>query len=190
MAPASELGRRYVSALSGQSLLRLRTPVPDSEDSRSLLGGRRTRPLDENEVVSVANTFYGLDRGVEATYDDSRPTGFRVDDSEGSPVGKITYGPDIYPGPGVADPNSALSMKAAVAHELSHYHRWRDTTELPIGRYRDLDEALTSLDALLRYRMELSAFEVEQLARDAILRLQRLRAVLFAADDAGESGAS
>lgn len=59
-------------------------------------------------------------------------------------------------------------MKAAAAHELSHYHRWRDTTELPVGY---LDEALTSLDAALRYSRALSSHEVQQLIRDPIKRI-------------------
>ena len=74
-------------------------------------------------------------------------------------------------------------MPAAAAHELSHFYRWRDKTELPAGAYRDLDEALTSLDAMLRYDRELTRHEVLQLGRDAIHRLQRLRAQLLDGDD-------
>ncbi len=87
---------------------------------------------------------------------------------DGSAYGVIVFGPDIFPGTGVLDPNSELSMKAAAAHELSHYHRWRDTTELPVGH---LDEALTSLDAALRYARELSMHEIQQLIRDAVKRI-------------------
>jgi hypothetical protein len=64
----------------------------------------------------------------------------------------------------VVDPNSALSMKAAVAHEISHFHRWRDQTELPLGVHRHLDEAMTSLDAALRFAAQLSAHDIQQLS--------------------------
>jgi hypothetical protein len=152
--------------------------VADTE-FRSLLGGRRTQPLSDSEIRTVVNTFLGLDHTVPVQHDPSRSTGFRIVEEEGEVVGRVYFSADIYPGPSVADPNAALSMQAAVAHEMSHYHRWRDNTELPHGKHRDLDEALTSLDALLRFSKSLSSFEVEQLARDAMLRLQRLRSVLF-----------
>ena len=83
-----------------------------------------------------------------------------------------SVGPDIYPGASVLDPNSALSMKAAVAHEISHFHRWKDRTELDRGVHRDLDEGLTSLDAALRFAGQLSPHEIQQLIRDAMQRLQ------------------
>jgi hypothetical protein len=54
-------------------------------------------------------------------------------DDDGNPYGVVIFGPDIYPGTSLLDPNSELSMKAAVAHELSHFHRWRDATELTVG---------------------------------------------------------
>ena len=86
-------------------------------------------------------------------------------------VGVVYFGSDIYPGVGVADSNSALSMKAAVAHEISHFHRWQDKTELPLDTYRHLDEAMTSLDAALRFPKDLSDHDVHQLIRDALQRL-------------------
>ncbi len=106
-----------------------------------------------------------------------------MEEIDGAQVGVISFSSDIYPGPSVADPNSALSMTAAAAHELSHYHRWRDNTELPSGELTDLDEAQTSLDALLRFGKLLTPFELDQLARDAFLRLQRLRIALSAEAD-------
>lgn len=148
------------------------------EPGGSLLGGRRTQPLTDGEIRTVINTFLGLDRHVPAQHDPDRPTAFRVDEEEGQEVGRIYFSADIYPGPSVADPNSALSMQAAVAHEISHFHRWKDNTQLPYARYRDLDEAHASLDALLRFARELTNYELEQLARDAVVRLQRLAAVL------------
>ncbi|OWY60114.1 hypothetical protein B7486_70935, partial [cyanobacterium TDX16] len=98
------------------------------------------------------------------------------EDEEGEKVGKIYYGADVYPGADVADPNSALSMKAAVAHEISHFHRWQDATQIVPEEFKHLDEALTSLDAALRFPKELSQHEVSQLIRDAIHRLQQLKA--------------
>lgn len=148
------------------------------EEGSSLLGGRRTQPLSDHEVRSVTNTFLGLDRLVPTQHRPGSPTGFSDTDENGEQVGRVYFSSDIYPGPSVADPNAALSMQAAVAHELSHYHRWRDNTQLPYDRYHDLDEALTSLDALMRFREHLSPHEIEQLARDAVVRLQRLAAVL------------
>jgi hypothetical protein len=153
--------------------------MPEQND-RSLLAGRRVEPLTDPEIRTVANTFLGLDNTVPTQHDPGSFTGFRADIEDGELVGRVYFSSDIYPGPSVADPNAALSMQAAVAHEISHYHRWHDNTELPLGKYRDLDEALTSLDALLRFgRSSLSPHEIEQLARDAVLRLQRLRSVLF-----------
>jgi hypothetical protein len=141
----------------------------------SLLPGRSAVPLDEQRVSSVVATFRGLQADVppedqcDSRHEISVNTHFRPEEGDdGVLYGMIIFGPDIFPGTGVLDPNSELSMKAAAAHELSHYHRWRDTTELPIGH---LDEALTSLDAALRYNRQLSAFEVQQLIRDAMKRI-------------------
>lgn len=156
---------------------------PEVEEVPSLLGGRRTRPLVENEVRTVVNTFYGLSRDVDVRYDPTRPTGFRLIDEDGEEKPVITFSADIFPGPNIVNPNSALSMRAAVAHELSHYQRWIDNLELPWGHYPDLDEALTSLDALMRYgRDQLTPHEMEQLAADATHRLQLHRSQLPDAD--------
>jgi hypothetical protein len=158
--------------------------VTEEEPQRSLLGGRRTRPLTEAEIRNVVNTFLSFDRTVPTEHDEGRPTSFRLVPDEENPesevrVGRVFFSADVYPGPSVADPNSELSMPAAVAHELCHYYRWLNNTELPHDEYRDLDEAQTSLEALLRFGRDLSRHEVEQLARDAVVRLQRLRAVLL-----------
>ena len=147
----------------------------------SLIGGRSNAPLEEARVKSVTATFVGLDPEVPFQLDPAGRTRFVVEDEEDGPIGKVYFGPDVYPGPGVADPNSALSMKAAVAHEISHFHRWRDATELPLGEHTHLDEALTSLDAALRFSKNLSGHEMEQLVRDAVHRLQLFRAELLAA---------
>jgi hypothetical protein len=145
----------------------------------SLFGGRSNAPLDDGKVRSVATTFVGLDQEVPFQLDPEGRTRFVVELGDDGEIGKVYFGPDVFPGTGVADPNSALSMKAAVAHEISHFHRWRDATELPLGQHTNLDEALTSLDAALRFSRELSNHEVGQLIRDAVQRLQLLRSELF-----------
>jgi hypothetical protein len=65
-------------------------------------------------------------------------------------------------------------MRAAAAHESSHFHRWRDKTELDGGHLSDIDEALTSLDAIRRYYGTLNDTEIQQLVSDAMQRLQIL----------------
>lgn len=149
--------------------------VTDASRVSSLLAGRSTAPLDERRVTSVVATFRGLQIDVppedqcDFRHESTAATHFEPQVGEdGSAYGMVIFGPDIYPGTGALDPNSELSMKAAAAHELSHYHRWRDTTELPIGH---LDEALTSLDAALRYSRQLSGHETQQLIRDAMKRI-------------------
>jgi hypothetical protein len=138
----------------------------------SLPAGRSADALDDVAKRSVVNTFLGLGGDVSFVYDPVGTTRFVVEEEDGEVIGRIYFGRDIYPGSGVLDPNSALSMKAAVAHEISHFNRWRDHTEYPLEVHRHLDEALTSLDAALRFAKELSRHEVEQLIRDAIHRLQ------------------
>jgi hypothetical protein len=64
---------------------------------------------------------------------------------------KLFFGVDLYPGQGIADPNSSLSLEGAAAHELTHWHRWNDKTELTHEDLYEIDEALTSLGAALRY---------------------------------------
>jgi hypothetical protein len=63
-------------------------------------------------------------------------------------------------------------MQAAAAHEICHFHRWYNKTELEGERFADVDEALTSLEAILRFQTNLSLHEICQLVADAIHRLQ------------------
>ena len=63
-------------------------------------------------------------------------------------------------------------MVGAVAHELSHYYRWKDKTELSGTHLVEIDEALTSLDAVQRYHSHLSEHDIRQLVLDSIRRLQ------------------
>jgi hypothetical protein len=144
----------------------------------SLLGGRSAVPLTEGQIRSVSSTFIGLDATVPFKHDPAGKTRFLVEADGDENIGTVYFGSDVYPGGNVADPNSALSMKAAVAHEISHFHRWRDATELPLDVHTDLDEAQTSLDAALRFAAQLSPHEIQQLIRDAVQRLQLLRGKL------------
>jgi predicted SprT family Zn-dependent metalloprotease len=139
----------------------------------SLLAGRNQAALSPQEIRRVINTFLGFDKNVNARYEPSSKTAFSVRQEEsGEQYGEIVFGPDIYPGPSVIDPNSALSLDAAAAHELTHYHRWKDKTALPKDSMEHLDEALTSLQAVMRYDRHLSEHDVRQLICDAIQRLQ------------------
>lgn len=145
----------------------------------SLVAGRSAAPLTDGQIKSVGSTFLGLDPSVPFRHDPNGRTRFVVEDQDGEDVGVVLFGADVYPGSSVMDPNAALSMKAAVAHEISHYHRWRDATELPLGSHTNLDEALTSLDAALRFSGSLSPHELQQLIRDAVQRLQLLKVELM-----------
>lgn len=155
--------------------------LPESEGSdtagdeqrgrSSLLAGRSNQPLDDRQIRAVAETFAGLDYAVPVRFDDEGRTSFRVEvDEFGVRTGIVVYGRDIYPGTGIVDPNSALSMPAAAAHEVSHYYRWRDRLELPETEFEYLDEALTSLDAAVRFSLQ--PHEVRQLILDATHRIQ------------------
>jgi hypothetical protein len=139
----------------------------------SLLGGRNSAPLDDGAVRRAVNIFLGMDDGVVVRYEASSKTIFRVAiDTGGLEYGEIVFGPDIYPGSSVVDPNSALSVDAAAAHELTHYYRWRDKTQLTEPQLEHLDEALTSLQAIARYERSLREHDVRQLVYDAIQRIQ------------------
>lgn len=139
----------------------------------SLLAGRNRAPLSQDEVRRAINTFLGLDATVNARHDPDSPTGFRVSKgADGVAYGEIAFGCDIYPGPGVADPNSALSLDAAAAHELTHFYRWKDKRALSEADLGHVDEALTSLEAISRYGWRLNDTDVRQLVSDAIQRLQ------------------
>jgi len=138
----------------------------------SLLAGRNGAPLDPRDVRRATNTFLGLDSTAPVRYEEGARTAFRVTVEEVEEVVEIVFGPDLYPGIGVADPNSSLSMQAAAAHELSHYYRWRDRTEIVNDQLYEINEALTSLEAILRFPRELNDHDIRQLVADAIQRLQ------------------
>ena len=97
-----------------------------------------------------------------------KPTCFRKDDA-GAP--DIRFGEDIYMGASVVDPNAQLSVTCAAAHEICHFYRWNDKRELEDNDYRDLDEAWTSLEAILRFPKQLNDGEARELAADAMQRI-------------------
>lgn len=138
----------------------------------SLLAGRNNRPLTSEQIRRASTVFLGLDRNVNAIYDEGSKTKFRVSRENAEEYGEIVFGPDIYPGGSVVDPNSALSLDAAAAHELTHYYRWRNMSAINEEHLEHVDEALTSLDAFLRYESQLNRTDLRMLVSDAIQRLQ------------------
>ncbi len=138
----------------------------------SLLAGRNQTPLSADDQRRVSNTFLGMEENLNVVHDPQAHTAFVVkrDDKVGE-YGEIVFGPDIYPGGSPIDPNSALSMDAAVAHELQHYHRWRNKAQLPAVELFHIDEALTSLEAIFRYETKLTEHDIRQLIADAIQRV-------------------
>jgi hypothetical protein len=140
---------------------------------RSLLAGRNPSPLTPDDVRRVSNTFLGMEGSVNVVHDAQAETAFRVmrDERTGEQYGEIVFGPDIYPGASTIDPNSALSIDAAVAHELQHYHRWRNKAHLVDDELFHIDEALTSIEAIFRYESKLTDHDVRQLMADAMHRI-------------------
>jgi hypothetical protein len=139
----------------------------------SLLEGRNNAPLSEKEIKRASNTFIGFDQNVNVRYEPGAHTRFRVSEDEaGEEYGEIIFSEDIYPGNNVANPNSALSVPGAAAHELAHFYRWQGKTELPDGQLTHIDEAMTSLEAALRYSHGLSTTDLHGLISDALQRLR------------------
>lgn len=137
----------------------------------SLQAGRNTRPLEEHEIQRVISTFYQLDRTANIRHDPTSRTVFRPILGDAEVNHEIVFGADIFPGAAVADPNACLSMRCAAAHELTHKARHDDLTEVNEPELEDIDEALTSLGAILRFQGELSQQETRELVSDAIQRL-------------------
>lgn len=150
----------------------------------SLLAGRSTKPLTDGDVRSVTNTLLGLDDQVPFRHGPGERTRCRVRIEGGEEHCEVVFDADIYPGTSSVDPNASLSMRAALAHELSHYHRWKDKMELLDDELRHLDEALTSLDAARRYGPKLYPEEIQQLVGDAMQRLILFHRTLVGSDEA------
>lgn len=138
----------------------------------SLLGGRRAAGLTDREVRNVLNTFLAFERKLAVKHQAGQRTRFRVyTDEQGEEIAEVVFGEDVYPGGGVVDPNSVLSVDAAVAHEASHYHRYQNRSEIDEVALEEIDEALTSLEAIQRYPKQLEEHDVRMLVADAIQRL-------------------
>ncbi|WP_367873318.1 hypothetical protein [Luteolibacter sp. Populi] len=144
-----------------------------SENAPSLLAGRNSAPLTQEQIHRASQTFLSLERRINARHEAGRRTVFRVAiDDEGHQYGEVVFGSDIYPGQDILNPNSSMSLLAAAAHELTHYHRWHDLTALSDDDLEHIDEALTSLEAISRYRTSLSENDILLLVGDAIERLK------------------
>lgn len=150
----------------------------------SLLAGRNTAPLTDRQIGNTFEIAYGLDRSANLRYDPGHRTVFRVYMEDGVEKCEIVFGPDIVPGNAIADPNSILSIKCAVAHELSHKSRYENGTEVNEPYLEHLDEALTSLGAISRFSNKLDEFDFIQLAADAVQRIQMFIAQ-YRADNIG-----
>jgi hypothetical protein len=139
-----------------------------------LPGTRNLAPLTQQEINRATSTFLGLDSDVPFRYEAGQATRFRIVAAQGGEeeYAEIVFSDDLYPGHNIANPNASLSMRAAVAHEIAHYYRWRDKRELDGADMQHLDEALTSLDAAQAFAGELSDNELQQLIADAMERLR------------------
>ncbi|QSB01766.1 hypothetical protein JWZ98_02030 [Methylomonas sp. EFPC1] len=139
----------------------------------SLLDGRNVAPLTEREKSRASNVFLGMDPLVSARYEAGSRTRFiEAVDDDGEEYGEIVFSDDIYPGTNLVNPNASLSLPGAAAHELSHYHRWRNKSELPHGELTHIDEAMTSLEAALRFSANLGQGDIQGLISDSLHRLR------------------
>lgn len=144
-----------------------------NERRASLLDGRNAAPLNDREQRRAANVFLGLDPAVNARYEAGARTRFQVSvDDSGEEFGEVVFSADIYPGGNLINPNASLSLDGAAAHELAHYYRWVNKSELPHGELTHIDEAMTSLEAALRFGAKLSANDIQGLISDALHRLR------------------
>ena len=138
----------------------------------SLLHGRNNVPLSDRQQKQVLSLFFGMDAAANVRYEAASRTVFREINDHDELNHELVFGPDIFPGLAVADPNASLGVKCAVAHELAHKARHDDLTEVNEPELEEIDEALTSLSAILRFHNDLSTHEIRQLVSDATQRLQ------------------
>jgi hypothetical protein len=145
---------------------------PELPDEISLPPGRRHAALTPEDMRRAEEIFRALYYEVRIEFEPEagRNTRFVVstDPTTGEKTGLIIIGPDLFPGPNVANPNSVLDAMAAAAHEITHLKRWEEGRALPKGH---LDEAMTSLQAACSFRSALSSNQIEQLVTDALQRL-------------------
>jgi hypothetical protein len=142
-----------------------------TKETGSLLHGRGNAPLTEEQQEKISAAFYFFDRTANVRFDPGR-TRFRPINGNADLNHEILFGPDILPGPNIADPNACLSMRGAVVHELAHKTRHDDATEINDPTLEHIDEALTSLSAILKFQRKLEDFEILGLVSDAVQRLQ------------------
>lgn len=140
-------------------------------EDASLQAGRNTGFLEQREIDRIITLFYNLDRTANVRYDEASRTAFRPIQGADGINHEIVFGPDIFPGPAIADPNACLSARSAAAHELSHKARHDNLTEINELELEDIDEAMTSLTAVLQFQGDLSNQEIRELVSDAIQRL-------------------
>lgn len=141
-----------------------------AKSDASLLEGRNTEPLTEEKIRAVSGAFHWFDRTANVRHDGGRTRFVPLD---GDPSHEILFGPDIYPGQNIGNPNSCLSMRAAVVHELAHKVRHDNGFEINEIALEHIDEALTSLSAILQFPRKLEDFEILELVSDAVHRLQK-----------------
>jgi hypothetical protein len=143
------------------------------ERHASLLDGRNLTTLTDREQRRAANIFLSLDQYVNARYEEGTRTRFVTSiDETGEEYGEIVFSADIYPGGNLVNPNASLSLGGAAAHELAHFYRWINKSELPFGQLTHIDEAMTSLEAALRFSGPLSPNDIQGLISDALHRLR------------------
>ena len=143
-----------------------------ARERNSLLAGRRAEALTEREIRNVINVFLGFEQRLAVIHEPSSRTRFRVYiDENGDEIGEVVFSEDVFPGGGIVDANSVLSVGAAVAHEASHYHRWINRSEIDEPDLEEIDEALTSLEAIQRYPKQLEDHDIRMLVADAIQRM-------------------
>lgn len=152
----------------------------------SLPPGRSATPLTNPQQMTVSSLFLNLDQAIPARYDEQCRSHFEVVEEDGSKVGVVFFGPDIYPGRGdTLDPNSTLPLGAAVAHEATHFHRWQDGHQFNEAGLEFLDEAQTSAESIVRWNRKLSDHDMTELVRDVSYRIDIFRRAIIAAADAG-----
>lgn len=100
----------------------------------SLPPGRNSTDLTDSEIRRATATFLGFDNKVNARYVKGVSTRFVVTVADnGDEFGEIIVSEDIYPGTNITNPNATLSLSGAAAHELAHYNRWANKSELEHG---------------------------------------------------------
>ena len=157
----------------------------------SLPANRNLEKLTEHQVELVNRLFGAFEPGA-VTLEWENEYGARSffeprTDEYGQEYGVIRLGPDIFPGKSVGNPNAVLDVYGAVAHEIEHFYRWQSGYELPAGWHRDLDEALTSLQAVCRQQGQLTKPQLVQLVSDALHRLTQHVELLKAAEADSEA---